>query len=160
MLKRVCIVIGVALALCLTGCMSTTRLGLPAWEAFQKEMLDRDGVTRLRAEQGPAALYVKCYFKDISEDNLECLKTDLKAFLSSEEFLEEYIAYARKEAKKDTTRYGLMEYMPEIQICLYPAGTNQWVWTSEARYYTEPYRSNRQMETDNYQTWCDGISNK
>ena len=160
MLKRVCIVIGLALALCLTGCMRTTRLGLPAWEAFREEMLDRDGVTRLSAEQGPAALFVKCYYKDISEDNPEYLKTDIKASLSGEKFLDEYVAYVRKEAEKNTASYGLMEYMPEIQIGLYPAGTDQRVWTSEARYYTEPYRSDRQMEIDNYQTWYDEISNE
>lgn len=155
MLKRMCFVIGLILAMCLTGCMTTTRLELPAWKAFRKEMLAKDGVVRLEARQGPSSLYVDCYYKDVSEDDLAYLKTDLKTFLSGVKFLAEYVAYARKEAEKDTASYGLMEHMPKILIELYPAGTDRRVWASEAKYYTEPYRSDRLMEIDYYQTWDD-----
>ena len=51
--KRIYAVIGLIL-LCLTGCMVTTRLDLPAWKAFRQEMLARDYITQLEAEQGPA----------------------------------------------------------------------------------------------------------
>ena len=53
--KRIYAVIGLIL-LCLTGCMVTMRLDLPAWKAFRQEMLARDYITQLEAEQGPATL--------------------------------------------------------------------------------------------------------
>lgn len=156
MLKRICIVIGLILALCLTGCMTTTRLDLPAWKTFQKDMLARDSIARLEARQGPPSLFVDCYYKeDVSEKDLKCLITDLKTFLSSEKFLDGYVAYAREEAEKDTASCGLMEHLPNIIIELYPVGTDRRVWASEAKYYTEQYRSDRLMEIDYYQTWDD-----
>lgn len=157
MSKRLCIIIGVVLALCLTGCMVTTRLDLPAWKMFRKEMLARDCITCLEARQGPAALLVECYYKNISEDELEDLKAELKTFLSSEKFLGEYVAYAREMAEKDTS-IGLMRPMSNIQIDLYPAGTDRSVWMSIAMYYAETYRSDRWMEIDNYQTWNELMS--
>lgn len=150
--KRIYAVIGLIL-LCLTGCMVTTRLDLPAWKAFRQEMLARDYITQLDAEQGPATLFVRCGYGDISEADIEVLKTELQTFLSSEGFLDEYVPYARGEAEKDTASAGVMQHMSSIQIDIYPAGTDRSVWMSTARYYTEPYRSDRQMEVDNYQTW-------
>lgn len=154
MSKRLCIIIGVVLALCLTGCMVTTRLDLPAWNMFRKEMLARDYVARLEAEQGPATLFIRCGCKDISEADMAALKTELQTFLSSEGFLDEYVPYARGEAEKDTASSGIMQRMFDIQIDIYPAGTDRSMWRSTAMYYTQPYRSDRQMEVDNnYQTW-------
>lgn len=84
---------------------------------------------------------------------MAALKTELQTFLSSEGFLDEYVPYARGEAEKDAASAGVMQHMSNIQIDIYPAGTDRSVWMSTARYYTQPYRSDRQMEVDNYQTW-------
>ena len=143
--KRAYAVAGsILLSLCMTACMVTTRLDLPAWKAFREEMLSRDYIVRLEAEQGPATLFIRCGFKDISEADMAALKTELRTFLSSEGFLDEYVPYARGEAEKDAASAGVMQHMSNIQIDIYPAGTDRSVWMSTARYYTQPYRSDRQ----------------
>lgn len=155
MLKRIYLLAGLILALCLTACMTTTRMDLSSWDTFQKAMLEKySSIRQLKAEQGPTTFYIRCYCKDQSDD-MDALKTDLKTFLSGEEFLAEYTAYAHKKAEENTSSAGLMEEMPDILISLYPNGSTSSAWDSEARYYTEPYRSDRIMEIDNYQTWDD-----
>lgn len=156
MLKRIQILAVLILALGLTGCMTTTRWNSNAWNTFQKEMLEKySGIRQLKAEQGPPSLFIRCYCGDISDGDMDALKSDLKSFLSSEEFLTEYVAYAHEKAEKNTSSSGLMEDMPTITISIYPNGSTSSVWDSEARYYTAPYRSDRMMEIDNYQTWDD-----
>ena len=156
MRKRAYIMAGLILALCLTGCMTTTQWNSNSWDAFRKDMLEKySGIRQLKAEQGPSALRISCYYGDISDDDMDTLKTDLKSFLSSEEFLAEYVAYGHEKAEKNTSSTGLMEYLPSIQIDLYPNGSDKATWASEAMYYTQSYRSDRMMEIDNYQTWSD-----
>lgn len=156
MRKRTYLIAGLILALCLTGCMTTTRWNSNSWDAFRKDMLEKySDIRQLKAEQGPSALRISCYYGNISDDDMDALKTDLKRFLSSEEFLAEYVAYGHEKAEKNTSSSGLMEYLPDICISLYPNGSTKTTWDSEARYYTVPYRSDRMMEVDNYQTWSD-----
>ena len=156
MRKHTYIIAGLILALCLTGCMTTTRWNSNSWNTFQKDMLKKySNISKLKAEQGPASLFINCYYGDISDDDMDALKSDLKSFLSSEEFLAEYVPYANEKAEKNTSNFGLMKFMPDIVIYLYPKGSTKWSWASDARYYTVPYRSDRMMEVDNYQTWND-----
>ena len=158
MRKRTYLIAGLILALCLAGCQTTTRVYLSSWDTFQGDMLKKySSISKLKAEQGPASLYIDCYYGDISDDDMDALKSDLKSFLSGDEFLAEYVAYANEKAEKNTSNFGLMKFMPDIVISLYPNGVTEtaWAWASEARYYTQPYRSDRMMEVDNYQTWDD-----
>lgn len=157
MLRRIYIIIlSFALLLGLTGCMTTTRWSSNSWNAFQEDMMAKySGIKKLKAEQGPPTLFIRCYYGDISDGEMDALKADLKSFLSSEEFLSEYVAYGRKKAEENTSSSGLMEFMPDILISLYPNGSTSSTWDSEARYYAQPYRSDRIMEIDNYQTWND-----
>lgn len=156
MRKRTYLIAGLILSLCLSGCQTTTRWNSNSWNTFQRDMLRKyNNISKLKAEQGPSALLISCYYGDISDDEMDALKTDLKSFLSSEEFLSEYVAYGHEKAEKNTSSSGLMEYLPDIQINLYPTGSERATWASEAMYYTQSYRSDRVMEIDNYQTWDD-----
>ena len=156
MRRRTYFIAGLILALCLSGCQTTTRVHLSSWDAFQGDMLTKyNSISKLKAEHGPASLYVNCYYGDISDDDMDALKSDLKSFLSSEKFLAEYVPYANEKADKNRSNSGLMKFMPNIVIYLYPNGSTKWAWASDAMYYTQPYRSDRVMEIDNYQTWSD-----
>lgn len=156
MRKRTYIIASLILALCLTGCMTRTRWNSNSWDTFQKDMLEKySDIRQLKAELGPPSLFISCYCGDISDNDMDTLKADLKSFLSSEEFLTEYVAYGHEKAEKNTSSFGLMEDMPTITISIYPNGSTSSAWDSEARYYTKPYRSDRIMEIDNYQTWDD-----
>ena len=46
-----------------------------------------------RSGQGPATLFVRCGYGDISEADIAVLKTELQTFLSSEGFLDEYVPF-------------------------------------------------------------------
>ena len=45
--------------------------------------------------------------------------------------------------------------MPDINIEFLRYGSDTREYQSKAMYYSEPYRSDKKMEIDNYQTWYD-----
>lgn len=156
-LKRTLATAGFILILCFAGCKASdsTPLALPVWKTFQQEMLDKYScIDKLEANENWHQLVVWCYCENISQDDKEYLKAELKSFLSSEEFLAEYISFVR-ETYVSSDNHGVQEYLPDITIHLAVNGSTKAEWMSEAMYYTISYRSDQVMEIDNYQTWYD-----
>lgn len=150
--------LALVLVLCLIGCQTTTPLKLPAWQTFQKEMKGKySSINHLRADQSSYSLVVSCYCGKISDEKKAKLKTDLKAFLSSEAFLTEYLAYADKNDLIREDAAGTLFY-PQFHIHLAVNGSDKSEWQSEAGYFTgrgpdTGWTSNDNI--DNYQTWSD-----
>lgn len=82
----------------------------------------------------------------------EDIKKDLQTFLSSEEFRAEFLL-SPETRQEEGGSSGLVPCHPDIWISCYPRGEKESQWASYAMYYTQPYRSDRILEIDGYQTW-------
>lgn len=145
-----------ALALCLTGCMSSEPLKLGGWQDFREEMLDKyDCIRRLEGKQTYPWLEIDVYYAGdtLSETAREDILDDLHTFLSGERFLAEYVPYGL--ANVDEAEVYVDPPMPDINIEFMRCGSDTREYQSRASYYTETFRSDRKMTVDNYQTWRD-----
>lgn len=140
------------------GGHTSVSLPLSTWKTFRRETRDKySGIKKLEARQYYPCLRVNCYYGKITPEEKENLKTELKAFLSSEGFLTEYLPYARENCVSPDS-FSVPEHMPNIFVRLIFKGAQASEWMSEATYYKRYYNSDQSdliVEIDNYQTWSD-----
>ena len=95
---------------------------------------------------------------DICVGNLDegaVIKEELKTFLASEAFLSEFLPWAEEQMGWGESTFGEVPPYPDISIYCTLKGETEPQWQTTAMYYTEPYRSDRVLEVDGYQTWED-----
>ncbi len=135
-------------------------LFLPVWQEELPSL--RDHVKEMKGEY-PAldkvqyqyarnSFYVDLHVSDMEE--AEAIQQDLQTFLSGEDFLTEFLS-ASESRNAESGSSDLMPSYPDIWISCYPTGEKERLWASYAMYYTEPYRSDRTLVVDGYQTWYD-----
>ena len=145
----------VLLALCLSGCMTSSPLKLGGWQDFRKEMLDKyDCIRRLEGEQYYPWLEISVYYTgELSEDKRAKILDDFHVFLSGDRFLGAYVPYGLENVSDEEVYVD--PPMPDINIEFLRSGSDTREYQSSASYYAGSYRSDQKMEIDNYQTWHD-----
>lgn len=136
-------------------------LVLPAMREDHPALLDH---VRVMKEEYPAldkveyryaygGFWVEIYVRAM--EGTEEIKEDLQIFLSSEAFLSEFLPLSEERMGWGESSFGYMPPYPDISIDCFLSGETESQWQSSARYYTQPYRSDRILEVDGYQTWYD-----
>ena len=124
---------------------------LPALRDYVKEMKgEYPALEKVKYRYDRNSFEVDVHVSDMEE--AEAIKQDLQTFLSSADFQKEFLVSAEEQRQEEGSS-GLVPSYPDIWISCYPQGEKERQWASYAMYYTEPYRSDRTLDVDGYQTW-------
>ena len=129
------------------------REDLPALRDYVKELKgEYPALEKVKYRYAHGSFEVDVHVSDMEEG--EEIKKDLQTFLSGADFQKEFLVSAEEQRQEDGSS-GLMPGYPDIWLSCYPQGEKERQWASYAMYYTEPYRSDRTLDVDGYQTWYD-----
>jgi hypothetical protein len=124
---------------------------LPALRDHFRQMQEEyPALSKVKDEFVQDALYLSLSVS--SPEETEEIKEDLQEFLSGEDFLAEFLPWYEAEMENSGSS-GLVPRYPDIYLVCTLRGGKEILWTSHARYYTQPYRSDQVLEVDGYQTW-------